>query len=555
MAETTTDVLVVGAGPTGLTMANLLQRGGVRVRIVDKKDGPTRETRAVVVHARTLELLDRLDLAEHAVAAGAPLTNAYALSQGKRFGRLSFVSDEGVRSTPYPFGLIYGQDQMEHLLIQSLAEVGGCVEWNTELLGLEQSSDGARARVRAGDGNEETIEARWIIGADGAHSPVRHALSLGFAGRTYVMTLFIADLEMEWDPGPHQGGMDLEHSGFFFFVPMHGTGRFRLFGTLPPDLADRESLTVDDVRRVLDTRTHLHVNILKANWISVYRTHQRMTEHFRVGRVFLVGDAAHIHSPAGGQGMNTGIGDAYNLAWKLALVVKGQAHEELLDSYDAERIPFARAILRGSDWAFQLMTSTNPILRTIKLHVLPPVFRSVSWTPLFKRRVFWLISQLWTSYQDSPAVAQSSSSKHGPKAGDRAPYGFFEDGSEAGRSIFDLFKNMDHHLFLFAGSKSVDVPGEMGERLENLLAAYEMPIHLHCVSAANRSLHQLYGVNESMLVLVRPDGHIAYRGRAQDLDGFRAYLDRWFQSRTSQSSSGHFVNQREELSVPPIENE
>ncbi|GCE07476.1 FAD-dependent monooxygenase [Dictyobacter aurantiacus] len=534
MAETT-DVLVVGAGPTGLTMANLLQRGGVRVRIVDKKDGPTVESRALVVHARTLELLDRLGLAGKAVADGEPLTNAYALSQGKRFGRLAFVSDESVKSTPYPFGLIYGQDQMEHLLIQSLAEAGGRVEWNTELLGLEQTLDGVRVCVRAGDGNEETIEARWIIGADGAHSPVRHALSLGFAGRTYTMTLFIADLEMEWDLGPHQGGMDLEHSGFFFFVPMHGTGRFRLFGTLPPDLAARETLSVDDVRRVLDTRTHLQVNILKANWISVYRTHQRIARHFRVGRVFLVGDAAHIHSPAGGQGMNTGIGDAYNLAWKLALVVKGQSSEALLDSYDAERIPFARAILRGSDWAFQLMTATNPILRAIKLYVLPKAFRAVSWTPLFKRRVFWLLSQLWTSYRGSPAVAQLEASKHGPQAGDRAPYGFFEDGPEAGKSIFALFKNMDHHLFLFAGSRSEDIPGEIEEQLQTLLATYKVPIHLHRVSAANRSLHQLYGVDEPTLVLVRPDGHIAYRGRAQDLDGFRTYLDQWFKRRESQA--------------------
>ncbi|WP_236022975.1 FAD-dependent monooxygenase [Dictyobacter formicarum] len=536
-------------------MANLLTRSGVKVRIVDKKDGPTEETRAVVVHAKTLELLDRLDLADKAVENGEPLLNAQLLSRGKRFGKLAFLNNEEERNTPYPFGLIYGQDQTEHLLIQSFAEAGGRVEWNTELLSLEQTPGSARARVRASDGSEETIEAQWIVGADGSHSSVRHALSLGFAGQTYMMTLFVADLEMEWDLGPHRGGMDLEWHGFFFFVPMRGEGRFRLFGTLPPDLTDRDTLILDDVRRVLDTQSGLHVNILKANWISVYRTHQRMSERFRVGRVFLAGDAAHIHSPAGGQGMNTGIGDAYNLAWKLALIVKGQAHETLLDSYEAERIPFARAILRGSDWGFQVQAATNPILRWLKLYVLPQLFRLVSWLPSFKRRVFWLFSQLWTSYRSSPAVTQSVSDKQGPRAGDRAPYGFFEAGPDAGKSTFTILRGMDHHLFLFAGSKPdtafSDLRG-LEEQLRSLLATYEVPVHLHTVSVANLSLHKLYGVEEPGLFLVRPDGHLAYRGRAQDLDGLKSYLDKWFQQRERQTQHEPITLADDRVSEPLV---
>ena len=347
--------------------------------------------------------------------------------------------------------------------------------------------------------------------------------------------MFIADVDMEWEMEQKLFALDLTRQGFYLFVPMHGKQSFRLFGTLPPELADANTMTFDEVQRVLDVQSGLHVKLLKAYWISVYRTYLRMAERFRAGHVFLAGDAAHIHSPAGGQGMNTGIGDAFNLAWKLALVVKGYAHESLLDSYEAERIPFARAILRGSDWGFQLMAATHPILQLLKMYILPTFFRLVSSIPLFQRRFFWLLSQLWTNYRNSPAVAQSGGSKQGPRAGDRAPYGFFEDGPDAGKSIFDLLKGVDHHLFLFAGSKSVLAPTdlhELEERLHSLLATYEVPIHLHTISMGNQSLYKRYSVNEPSLFLVRPDGHIAYRGRAEDTANLISYLDGLFKKTT-----------------------
>ncbi len=528
---TTTDVLVIGAGPTGLLIACLLTRHGVNVRIVDKKVGLSEESRAIVVHAKTLELLDKLGLADQALAEGERLQSLQLLSEGKRAGTLTFLNNPGSKSTPYPFGLIYGQDQTEHLLLKHLVEVGGQVEWNTEVLSLEQRPDSVRVRVRVRDGGEESIEARWVVGADGAHSPVRHFLSLGFQGETYEQALFIADIDMEWGLEPRRGSMELARRGFFLFIPMRGKGRYRLFGALPPDLVARNSLTLDEVRRVLDTQSKEHITLLKMRWNSVYRTHHRIAERFRVGRVFLVGDAAHIHSPAGGQGMNTGIGDAFNLGWKLALVVKGDAHETLLDSYEAERIPFARSILRGSDLGFHIQASTNPVLQWLKVYVIPPLFRLLSPLPPAQRRFFWLLSQLWTSYRTSPAVVESGPVKQGPRAGERAPYGFFEVGPDAGQSIFTLLRDLDHHLFLFAGSK----PGStltdlrvLEEHVRSLLDAYTVPIHLHLVSGENPSLHRLYGVYEPGVFLIRPDGHIAYRGRAEDEADLKSYLDGLF---------------------------
>ncbi len=530
MAETT-DVLIIGAGPTGLTMANVLVRSGVNVRILDKKAGPALESRALVVHAKTLELLNRIDLAEKALEEGERLEEMQLLVNGKKAGRLSFLARNQSASTPYPFALVFGQDQTEHLMIQSLKETGVQIEWNMHLLNLEQNSDGVHAQVQTPDGGEETIHARWVVGADGAHSAVRRSLSLGFTGRNYEQTLFVADLDLIWDMEPRQGGIDLVNQGFFLFIPMHGDGRFRLFGTLPPELAQKETLTHEDIQELINAQSGMKVTILKARWISIYQTHLRIAEQFRVNRVFLAGDAAHIHSPAGGQGMNTGIGDAYNLAWKLALVVKGQAHETLLDSYGAERIPFARAILNGSDRVFHLMISKDPNARKLKLLMIPKIFQVVSSLPFLRQQAFWLVSQLWTNYRNSPAITQSEQVKKGPRAGDRAPYGLFETDPDKGKDLFTLINGLDHHLLLFSGyeqSTRLAYPQELEVRVQSLLDRYNVPIHLHTIAPENHSLHKLYGADKPEVFLVRPDGHIAYRGSAQDLDNLTSFLDRLF---------------------------
>lgn len=530
MTTTTTNVLIIGAGPTGLTIGTILAHSGVTFRILDKKAGPTEETRAVVVHAKSLELWDKLGLAEKAVANGEKVSALNILNVGKIVEKFSLVEADGDDRTPYPFALTHGQYQTEYLLLQNLIETGNQVEWNTELLYLEQGEESVRATIRHASGIEETIEARWVVGADGSHSPVRHSLALGFEGETYEQPLFLADVDLEWEIDSTQAYIDLTPSGFLAFFPMSGEKHFRVIGSLPPELAARESITIDDVQYTLDNHSGLHLKILESRWTSLYRTHHRMSQRFRVGRVFLVGDAAHIHSPAGGQGMNTGIGDAYNLAWKLALVIKGQAREALLDSYEAERMPFACAILHGSDTAFHFLATTNPVGQKLKLFTIPRIFRLLR-IPAFRRKVFWLVSQLWTSYRGSPAVSKAEAGKKGLQPGDRAPYGFFEAGPDAGTNLFTKLRGLDHHLLLFAGSRpgsTLADPRGLETRLCSLLNTYAVPVHLHTIPAGNTNLHQSYGADEASLFLIRPDGHIAYQGKGNDLNALKTYLDGLF---------------------------
>ena len=527
------DVLVVGAGPTGLTLATVLARAGVDCTIVDGKAGPVDETRALVVQAKTLELLDKLGLARLAVAEGKQLGAIALVSAGRRAGEIALFGAGGDDRTPFPFVLVYDQRQTERLLGRAIAEAGGRVDWGTELLSLAPGPTGSRATLRRPDGAVEAITARWVVGADGARSPVRHALELEFAGDTYEQSLFLADVDLAGALGADQATMELTADGFLAFFPFATPGRFRIFGTLPPTVAGDERITAEELQGVLDQHSRLRPTITEARWTSAYRTHHRMTERFRRGRVFLAGDAAHIHSPAGGQGMNTGIGDAYNLGWKLALVASGRARETLLDSYEAERMPFARAILNGSDRAFHLVATTSPVGQRVKLLALPALFRLASRLPPLRRRLFWLVSQLWTSYRGSPAVAGTEPRGGGPRAGDRAPFGHFTSGGDAGTSLFARLTGSEHHLLVFAGRRpATDGLREARLEIAALLARWSAPVRLHSIPAAERRLHRIYGVDLPTLILVRPDGHVGYRGSAADLAAFARYLDGLFVPRS-----------------------
>src|ERR1700760_22346 len=365
------DVLIVGAGPTGLVLALWLTKAGTKVRIIDTTASPGTTLRALAVQERTLELYRQADLADAVVAQGHRVPAGNFWIKGERKAKIP-LEDIGKGLTPYPFMQIFPQDEHEKLLIERLEALGVAVERMTELVSFTETGDGVTARLRGSDGGEHQHRTRYLAGCDGARSKVRETIGTGFPGGTYRQVFYVADIDGE---GPALDGelpIDLDRADFVAIFPLAGEDRARLIGTVRDERADRaETLTFDDISD--HAIGQMKVSIRKVNWFSTYHVHHRVTHPSRRARAFLAGDAAHIHSPAGGQGMNTGIGDAINLAWKLAAVVAGRARDVLLDRYEAERIGFAHRLVASTDRAFTFATGPGRLAAFVRMFLAPIV--------------------------------------------------------------------------------------------------------------------------------------------------------------------------------------
>jgi 2-polyprenyl-6-methoxyphenol hydroxylase-like FAD-dependent oxidoreductase len=417
-----TDVLIVGAGPTGLMLANQLREWGVRVRIIDRHAGPALQTRALGVQARTLEIYSQLGIVEQALELGKRTIGANIWAHGRRAARIP-VGDIGRDLSPYPFLLILGQDDNERLLGAALRKRGSAVEWNTELVGLSQAADHVRARLKNPDGTISEATALWVGGCDGARSSVRELSGIRFQGAPYEHVFFVADTTVTGAMVPDELNVYLWRQGFHLFFPMRGVNHWRLVGIVPPALRGSDDLTLDQVIPWIREEAGPGLSFQGCSWFSTYRIHHRRAERFRDRRCFLLGDAAHIHSPVGAQGMNTGLQDAYNLAWKLALVVSGRASTALLDSYEVERIPVAERLLRSTDRAFSLIVSDSTVAGWLRTRVVPKIMATAMRLPQIQRLAFRTISQTGIRYPKStqsetlPGVPDVA-----PRAGDRFPW-------------------------------------------------------------------------------------------------------------------------------------
>jgi 2-polyprenyl-6-methoxyphenol hydroxylase-like FAD-dependent oxidoreductase len=495
------DVLIIGAGPTGLVLALWLTKLGVKVRIVDKTAEPGTTSRALAVQARTLELYRQLDLADAVVARGHKVPAVNLWVKGESAARLSFESI-GSGLTPYAFLQIFPQDQHERLLVERLEALDVTVERRTELISFAQEETRVMARLRGPDGHEVDCEANYIAGCDGARSIVRETIGTGFPGGTYRQIFYVADVEAT---GPALNGelhADLDEADFLAVFPLAGQGQARLIGTVRDERADRaNTLTFEDISdRAIN---HLKVGIKKVNWFSTYHVHHRVTQHFRKGRAFLLGDAAHIHSPAGGQGMNTGIGDAINLAWKLAAVLAGRAGDDLLDSYEAERIGFARRLVATTDRAFSFVTAEGRIADVVRTRVAPVLIpMALAFAPV-REFMFRTVSQITLNYRQGPLSRGAAGHVHG---GDRLPWAPVD-----GVNNFQTLTTMDWQVHVY-GSASAE--------LAAWCAAQNVPLHIFDW----RSEYEVAGLARDALYLLRPDTYVALA----DGSGAPNALDRYF---------------------------
>jgi len=516
---TDTDVLVVGAGPTGLMLANQLARRGVRTTIIDRHAGPARETRALGVQARTMEIYAKLGVVERAFELGICATGANIWGNGRKSARLP-LGDAGRQLTPYPYIFILGQDDNERILGDRLRDWNTAVQWNTELVALAQHDDRVVATLKAAEGTTREITAAWIGGCDGARSAVRELSGIGFPGAPYEHVFFVADVQVTGDMVPDEVNVYLWRSGFHLFFPMRGTAHWRIVGILPADLRgrpDTDPVKFDDVVPSLHAEAGSRLAFAGCTWFSTYRIHHRAAERFRDRRCFLLGDAAHIHSPVGAQGMNTGLQDAYNLAWKMALVVQGRSDAALLDSYEAERIPVARRLLASTDRAFRLIVADNWLAGFARAQVIARIAAFAMSRPRIQQFVFRTVSQIGIAYRESPlSESLAGLPAAAPGAGDRFPWLRLK--SSPGGDAEDLYAAFDDtRLTLLVIGQAPPADLQSGPL---------SPLHIKLilVDPYNDGELSRAGIPQPSFWLLRPDGYIGFCGVRPDAAQIARYL-------------------------------
>jgi 2-polyprenyl-6-methoxyphenol hydroxylase-like FAD-dependent oxidoreductase len=498
----TTEVLIVGAGPTGLVLALWLTKAGVPIRIIDKASEAGTTSRALAVQARTLEFYRQLGFADAVVDAGVRIAAVNLWVGGTRAARAP-LTDIGRGASSFPFVLIYPQDAHEKLLIERLGELGVQVERETALVDFEQGPEGVSALLKGADGTAERCHARYLAGCDGAHSKVREVLGIGLPGGTYDDMFYVADAQVSGPVADHELHVDLDDADFLAVFPLKGDHRIRLIGSVNVPLgSDQRAPTFADVgERPI---SQMKIRVEKVNWFSTYRVHHRVALSFRRERAFLLGDAAHIHSPVGGQGMNTGIGDAVNLAWKLAAVLNGEASERLLESYEPERIDFARKLVATTDRAFTLVTKRGPLAEFVRTRIVPAIVpRLFSFTSM-RRFLFRTVSQIAVSYPDS-ALSVGRAGK--VRSGDRLPWVPSSEGE-------------DNFTPLASIAWQAHVYGEA--RVSATVTCGELKIPLHRFPWTPEAARA--GLERSAFYLVRPDGYIALADSDGGAHGLRRYL-------------------------------
>jgi len=512
-----TDVLVVGAGPTGLMLANQLGRRGVRVTIIDRHSGPAQESRAMAVHARTLEIYSKLGLSDRALELGTPGNGANMWAGGHRKARIPFT-DMGKDLSPFPYVLMLGQDDNERIMGEHLRRWGLSVQWNTELMALDQQADHVNATVKDPDGRTRTITAAYVAGCDGSRSAVRTISGIEFPGAPYEHSFFVADTEATGPMIPNELNVFLWGSGFHLYFPMKGINRWRVIGILPNELFGKENVTFEELIPTLQHVGGSGLSFTKCLWFSTYRIQHRCVEHFRDRRCFLLGDAAHIHSPMGGQGMNTGLQDAYNLAWKLDLVLRKQADESLLDTYEAERRPFAQQLLATTDRAFRVVVSENWFAGMLRTHIVPRVAAIAMSRQRVRKAAFLTLSQIGIRYRES-ALSQNlvTPAESAPHAGDRFPWLRLRFTSKGQRE--DLFQRLDDTRF------NLLVIGQPAPSLDGLGLGDMLQVHTVPSDPENDAALATVSISGPAYFLLRPDGHIGLTGTTVRQDDLKRWLE------------------------------
>jgi len=517
------DVLIVGAGPAGLMMACQLALHKISFRIIDKKDHRTNYSGALIIQARSLEIFQQMGIATQVVHSGAEANEIKLIFNGKKSYTIP-VKEIGVGLTQFPSLLLLEQSVTEQFLIDYLSKLGYCIEWVTELFQFTPQSQCVSSVVKLPDGQSRIITSKYLIAADGARSTTRKQLQIPFCGKSHPISLFVCDCKAEGDLSSDQlcfSFSDRTTSGFF---PLPGR-RWRVDGAISKDIEAKDQPTFNDIRKSIAHQTRINVDLYEPDWFSVFHVNERYAVSFQQNRCFLVGDAAHIHSPVGAQGMNTGLQDSYNLAWKLSYVIKGKAITSLLDTYSSERVRVAKNVVRGTDLAFRIVTSRNFLIKFFRLHILPLILKVMLSMfvkhRMFRHLFFRRISQISVHYRKSLLSHLSSFGSfpaNAPKPGERLPYIRYPQNGKL-INIQQKVKGIDFHLFFFSDHLSPHLIRIITEKYAHILS-YETIAN----TFETADLYKQLGIEQVGFYLIRPDLYIAYRSSRAETDHFENYL-------------------------------
>ena len=548
-------VLIVGAGPAGLTLAIELARRGVTFRLIERQPTRPKTSRAIGTQARTVETFQLMGIPASALEPAARPRALRLAERGRTLARIPF-NDPGMDE---PVSLLsMDESDTERVLEERLRQLGGRIERGIELTGLRIDGGHAVATLSGAEGIAK-VRPRFVVGADGAHSTVRQEAGIGFAGSAYAERFLLADLDIDWELPHDEGHIWLGEDGLAAVIPLPGERRYRLIVPLPPAEAHVENASeaelAADAEDLLRRRSGIPLRrIGDPVWASAFRIQRRQADRYREGPVFVVGDAAHVHSPVGAQGMNTGIQDAFNLGWKLALAAEGRAAPGLLDTYQAERHPIARGVLLGTDLGTRFVLSNNPVMQAAREHGAPALTR----LPPLRHRFLETLAQLRVGYRGSflsvdadQGEASLSRLRRGPRrlrAGERVPdASLLRARKGEAISLFELFAQ-GWTLLLFPGKAATpdtiaalgalarEARDTVGDAVQAFIVVDAPPADLPATPVLvdpGGEVARRFGAGTGLAALVRPDGYLGYRGRPGQAGELASYLARVFAMRVA----------------------
>jgi 2-polyprenyl-6-methoxyphenol hydroxylase-like FAD-dependent oxidoreductase len=545
-------VLIVGAGPTGLLLAAGLARYGIKPRLIDKNPYPSKTSKAIGVFARTLEVFDDFGVAEEAIASGSIIQGFNLYDEGDRIAHISLDNQDSL----IPKAISLPQSETEAILTRLLERLGVTIERSVNLTALAQDADGVTATLTHANGQAERCQAAWLIGCDGSKSTVRQTAGFEDNSTSIPATFALADVEADLPLSHHEAHALTTTEGVLLYFPLPSQNHWRIIVDLPSDSNLPDQPDLGFIQQLAGARSPFTPDLTHLLWSSKFRIRQRMVNQCRKGRIFVAGDALSSHSPVGGQGMNTALQDAYNLAWKLALVIDNQASPELLNSYEAERLPISKRLLTATGLMTRALTSRHSGLRWLRRFV---VSSAMGLDPVQKQMINTL-TELNINYRHSPVVQEPAFSdllhteqlsfkhwlafRNAPRAGDRAPDATVET-SAGSKRLHQLFSHeLKHSLLLFGGTstkpKAYAKLGQLAQEfadtfLDQLSVHIILPFEsipapldrLHAVLLDPQTeCHQRYGATGECLYLIRPDGYVGDRSQSLSIDQLRAYFQK-----------------------------